>query len=59
MKTGVVVVLDEAQVPVVQQHPDVKLVGGITLNPKGYAAERLQRIFAENLSKQIEIKPQQ
>jgi hypothetical protein len=37
----------------------VKLVGGITLNPKGYAAERLQRIFAENLSKQIEIKPQQ
>jgi hypothetical protein len=59
MKTGVIVVLDEAQVPVVQQHPDVKLVGGVTLNPKGYAAERLQRIFAENLSKQIEMKPQQ
>jgi hypothetical protein len=58
MKTGIIVALDDSQVPVVQQHPDVKLVGGVTLNPQGYAAERLQRIFAENLSKQIEMRPQ-
>lgn len=55
-KTGVIVALDDSQVPAVEQHPDVKLVGGVTLNPQGYAAERLQRIFAENLSKQLEIK---
>jgi hypothetical protein len=56
MRTGIIVALDDSQVPAVQGHPDVKLVGGVTLNPQGYAAERLQRIFAENLSKQIEVK---
>jgi hypothetical protein len=56
MKTGIIAAFDDALVPVVQSHPDVKLVGGVTLNPQGYAADRLQRIFAENLSKQLEIK---
>ena len=56
-KTGVIAAMDDSQVPVVQNHPDVKLVGGITLNPRGYAADRLQRIFAENLSKQLEVQP--
>jgi hypothetical protein len=58
MKTGIIAAFDDALVPVVQSHPDVKLVGGVTLNPQGYAADRLQRIFAENLSKQLEIKGQ-
>jgi len=56
MKTGIIAAFDEAMVPRVQSHPDVKMVGGVTLNPHGYAAERLQRIFAENLSKQIEVR---
>jgi len=56
MRTGIIVALDDVQVPAVQSHPDVSLVGGITLNPHGYAAERLQHIFAENLSKQIQVK---
>ncbi|HKS95770.1 MAG TPA: hypothetical protein VJV74_06495 [Terriglobia bacterium] len=56
VRTGVIVALDDSQAPMVQSHPDVALVGGVTLNPRGYAAERLQRIFAENLSKQLEIK---
>ena len=56
MKMGIIAAFDDALVPVVQSHPDVKLVGGVTLNPQGYAADRLQRIFAENLSKQLEIK---
>jgi uncharacterized protein YggU (UPF0235/DUF167 family) len=30
-------------------------MGGVSFNPKGKAAEALQRIFAENLSKQIEV----
>ena len=56
LRTGLIVALDDAQVSVVQGHPDVRLVGGVTLNPSGYAADRLRRIFAENLSKQIEVK---
>jgi len=56
MKTGIIAAFDDGLVGVVQSHPGVKLVGGVTLNPQGYAAERLQRIFAENLSKQIEVK---
>ena len=58
MKTGIIAAFDDSVAPFVQQHPNVKLVGGVTLNPKGFAAERLQRIFAENLAKQIEVKPQ-
>ena len=57
MKTGVIAAIDDARVPLVESHPDVKLVGGVTLNPRGYAADRLQKIFAENLSKQLEVKP--
>lgn len=56
MKTGLIVALDDSKVPSVQQHPDVQLVGGISLNPRGFAADRLQRIFAENLSKQLDFK---
>jgi hypothetical protein len=54
-RTGQVVVLDDSQVPFVTKHPSVKSMGGVTLNPHGIAAERLQRIFAENLSKQIDL----
>ena len=58
MKTGVIAAFDDAMVPTVQGHPAVKLLGGVTLNPRGFAAERLQRIFAQNLSKQIEVRPE-
>ncbi len=53
MKTGIIAAFDDSMVPFVQAHPSVKLVGGVTLSPNGYAADRLQRIFAENLAKQI------
>ena len=58
MKTGIIAAFDDGMVPMVQSHPAVKMVGGVTLNPRGYAADRLQRIFAENLSKQIEVRPE-
>jgi hypothetical protein len=54
-RTGQVVVLDDSQVPFVTRHPSVKSMGGVTLNPQGVAAERLHRIFAENLSKQLNL----
>jgi hypothetical protein len=56
-KTGIIAALDDSQVPAVQEHPDVALVGGVTLNPQGFAAERLKRVFAENLSKQLVVMP--
>jgi hypothetical protein len=56
MKTGIIAAFDDGMVPIVQSHPDVKLVGGVTLSPNGYAADRLQRIFAENLARQLEVK---
>lgn len=54
-RTGQVVVVDDSQVPLITKHPSVKSMGGVTLNPHGVAAQRLQRIFAENLSKQIDL----
>jgi len=56
MKTGVIAALDDSRVPQVESHPDVGLVGGVTLNPRGYAADRLQKVFAENLSKQLDVR---
>ncbi len=56
MKTGIIGAFDDSVAPFVQAHPGVKLVGGVTLSPHGYAADRLQRIFAENLAKQIQVK---
>ncbi len=54
-RTGPLVALDDSKVAAVSRHPLVGFVGPVTLNPRGVAAERLQRIFAENLSKQLEI----
>ena len=54
-RTGQVIIIDDSQSPMIAQHPSVKSVGGVTLNPRGVAAERLQRVFAENLSKQIDV----
>ncbi len=58
MKTGIIAAFDDGLAPVIQSLPEVAMVGGVTLSPHGYAAERLQRIFAENLSRQIEVKPE-
>jgi hypothetical protein len=52
-RTGPLVAIDDAQVPAVAAHPLVKFMGPVTLNPRGVAADRIQRIFAENLSKQL------
>ncbi len=57
MRTGIIAAFDDGMVPFIQSRPDVKLVGGVTLSPNGYAADRLKRIFAENLSKQLEVGP--
>ena len=54
-RTGPLVALDDELAPVVEQLPLVGLMGPVALNPRGLAAERLQQIFAENLSKQLDV----
>ena|SRR6266404_2115390 len=54
-KSGPLVALDDSQTATVEKHPLVAFMGPVHLNPRGLAAERLQQIFAENLSKQITI----
>ncbi|HZP00763.1 MAG TPA: hypothetical protein VFD30_10755 [Terriglobia bacterium] len=55
-RTGPLIALDDSKAGVISKHPLVGFMGPVTLNPRGIAAERLQRIFAENLSKQLEIR---
>jgi hypothetical protein len=54
-RTSLIAALENQAMGRVQKHPRVKFVGPVTLNPRGLAAERLQRIFAENLSQQINV----
>ncbi len=53
-RTGPLVALDDDVAPAVEQLPLVALMGPVALNPHGFAADRLQRIFAENLGKQLD-----
>lgn len=55
-RNGPLVLLNPTKVAAVARHPDVEFVGGVTLDPSGLAADRLQRIFRENLREQLEIK---
>jgi hypothetical protein len=54
-RTGPLVALENSRLPAVAKHPLVKFIGPVTLNPRGVAAQELQRIFAENLSKQLNV----
>ncbi|MEA2161252.1 MAG: hypothetical protein QOD66_3632 [Solirubrobacteraceae bacterium] len=54
-RTGPLVALPEAALPRFAKHPLVSSVGAVTLNPRGFAADRLARVFAENLSRQVEF----
>ncbi len=52
---GPIVAVDDSQAAAVRKHAAVDFMGGVSLNPRGRAAQELQRIFTENLSKQITI----
>jgi hypothetical protein len=54
-RRGPLILLDDQEAPAVEQHPLVQFLGGVHLNGRGYAAERLQQIFMDNLSKQIDL----
>jgi hypothetical protein len=54
-RTGPLVALEDTRAGEVAKHPLVRFIGPVTLNPRGLAAEQLQRVFAENLSKQLDF----
>lgn len=56
-RTGPLIALPEEELPIVAKHPLVSFIGGVTLNPRGFAADRLARVFAENLSRQVALEP--
>lgn len=54
MRNGVIVALEESDAERLKGHHLVSDVHPVTLHPRGIAAESLQRIFAENLRKQLD-----
>jgi len=52
---GPIVALDDSEAAAAGKHPAIAFMGGVSFNPRGKAAEALQRVFADNLSKQVEI----
>lgn len=54
-RAGPIVALDEGRYSLVSGHPLVEFMGPVELNPRGFAAQQLQQIMADNLSKQVEI----
>jgi hypothetical protein len=52
-KGGLIVAVDDADIPKVQNHAFVELAHPVTLNPRGLAAARLQQIFSENIQRQL------
>ena len=51
---SLIVALDEQYVDTLKAHHLVAFVGGVTLNPGGAAAERLQHLFAHNVALQLQ-----
>jgi hypothetical protein len=54
-RTGPLVALDDEDAPVVERHQLVEHMGPVQLNPHGIAAKRLEQVFAQNLSLQVDL----
>lgn len=50
---SLIVAFDDQYVSAVRAHPLVDFVGGVTLDPQGPAADKLQRLFAQNIALQM------
>jgi hypothetical protein len=53
-RNGPIIAIDDSRAALMARNPLVDFLGPVTLNPSGVAADILTRIFAENLSKQID-----
>ena len=52
---GPIIAIDDANAASVGKHPAVAFLGPVSFNPRGRAAQALERVFAENLSKQLNL----
>ncbi len=50
---SLIVAFDEQHLAAIKAHPLVEFVGGVTLNPIGAQSASLQRVFAENVARQL------
>ena len=50
---SIIAAIDDVHLPVLKAHPEVDFVGGVTLDPNGRAATKLQRLFAHNVAAQL------
>lgn len=55
MNNSGVIAIDDSLMPAIARHPQLKFIGPVTLNPNGIAARSLQNLFAQNLSRQIDV----
>jgi len=53
-RSGPIIAIDDSRAAMLARNPLVDFLGPVTLNPNGAAAGILTRIFAENLSKQLD-----
>lgn len=54
-RSGPLVALDDEDAPTVERHALVEHMGPVQLNPHGLAAKRLEQVFAQNLSRQLDF----
>lgn len=52
---GPLVALEDEDAKAVERHPLVEHMGPVQLNPNGLAARRLEQVFAQNLSRQLQV----
>ena len=55
---SLIVAFDESHLAAVRAHPCAQLVGGLSFNPQGKAAAKLQKLFAHNVARQLAARQQ-
>lgn len=50
---SLIAALDDSHIEMLRRHPLVELANGVTLNPTGPAAAKMQRMFAQNVAAQL------
>lgn len=54
---ALIAAFDELHLPLLQKHEAVAFCGGLCLNPRGAAADKLRRLFAANVAAQLGAPP--
>jgi len=55
---SLIVALDEVHFETLRRHPNAAFAGGVTFNPQGEAAAKLQKLMAHNVAQQLAARGQ-